>query len=105
MSAPLLLPMPQEVLLTGGTLDLSKFDSLIALKHAPAASLLFSGHKAQTALKQYTHNEWEIAGGDIPAPLIISVDANAAKPEGYRLSIGAQSIQIIGGDLSGAFYG
>jgi hexosaminidase len=105
MLAFLLLPMPHEISFTGGTLDLSKFAGIIALKHNRAASLLFSAQKAQTALKQYTHSEWKIAGGDLLAPLIITVDANAAKPEGYRLSIGAQGIQVIGGDLAGAFYG
>jgi hypothetical protein len=33
MLAFLLLPMPHEISFTGGTLDLSKFAGIIALKH------------------------------------------------------------------------
>jgi len=105
MSMPLLLPAPREISIIDGELDLSNLDRFIALKHDPAATLLFSGQRAQTALKQYAHVEWSIGGGDLSAGLVLTIDANAAKPQGYRLSIGAGGIQIIGGDSAGVFYG
>lgn len=101
----LLLPMPREISLKGGTLNLSDLDGSIALTHDPAAPLLFTGQRAQTVLKQFANVEWLLAGGDLPSSLAISVDANAAKVDGYHLSIHTQGIMIVGGNLAGAFYG
>jgi hypothetical protein len=105
MQTPLLLPIPREISLTGGTLDLTNLNGFIGLKQDPAAPLLFVGQRAQTALRQFAGIEWSIAGGDLPASLMISVDAKAGKAEGYRLSVGAQGVQIIGSSPAGAFYG
>ena len=105
MSTPLLLPMPRELSLSGGTLALAGLEPYITLKHDPAAPLAFLGQCAQTALKQYAGLNWTLAGGDLPAGLTIVIDASAAQPEGYQLSIVPEGIQIVGGDAAGAFYG
>src|SRR5690606_33964514 len=105
MPTPLLLSVPREISLKEGTVNLSTLDGSIALKRDPAASLWLIGKRAQNALKQFAGVEWSIAGGDLPAGLIISVDNNSVKAEAHHLSIDIQRHRIIGGIDAAAFYG
>ncbi len=105
MRNPVLLPNPRSISFSDGELSLSELAGFIALNANPAATLFFTGLRAQAALKQYANVEWDIAGGDHPAPLTISVDASDTRAQSYSLSIHANGIQIIGTDLAGAFYG
>jgi hypothetical protein len=105
MSTPLLLPVPRELTLKGGTLDLTRLEGGIALKHDPAAPLWFAGQRAQAALAQYANVNWSVVGGDLPGSLAISIDPTVGKAEGYRLSIHEEGISIVGSNAAGAFYG
>ncbi len=105
MSIPLLLPLPRELKLQDGQLDLSTLDASIALDHDPAAPLVFAAQRARDALNRALPKSWDIAGGGHSAALRLAVDASAAQPQGYRLSIRSEGIQIIGGDFAGVFYG
>ncbi len=105
MPTPPLLPVPREFSLKGGTVNLTALEGLISLRHDPAAPLLFSGQRAQAALKQYADVDWAIAGGDLPGSLEISIDPGIGQPQGYRLTVHAEGIRIAGSDAAGAFYG
>ncbi len=99
-----LLPQPQRLTPAGGTYTLPPA-GLIALHVPRPADLLFTARRAQAVLQQYAGANWEIAGGDLPGELILSIDATALRPEGYRLTIDASGIRIAAHDAPGAFYG
>jgi hexosaminidase len=100
----ILLPHPQELTLTGGILALADA-GLIALNTARPADVFFTARRAQAALHDYAGVQWEIAGGDLPAGLAITLDATLKHPESYRLTINGERIAITGKDGAGVFYG
>jgi hexosaminidase len=105
MSSPLLLlPQPQKLAVTGGTCTLTDHQ-LIAIHSSRPADLFFTAQSAQAALQRYARLNWEIAGGNLPAGLTITLDNSLPHPESYRLTIAADGIQVAGRDLPGAFYG
>ena len=97
-----LLPQPRSVQLMGGTLDL--YPGFIALAADPAAPLRPAGLSAQQVLKQYAGLECEIVGGTNSTALL-TISLGEGHAEGYRLSITAGGIHIVGNDPAGAFYG
>jgi len=104
----LLLPYPQHLTRTGGQLSLEN-GKLIALDTARPADLWFTAQQAQQALSKHAGAHWDIVGGT-HAPheqigVTISLSEAVGKPEGYRLSISPQGIQLVAADKSGAFYG
>lgn len=105
MAVPLLLPVPRQLSSQEGTLDLSALPRLIALHHDPAAPLFSAGKRLQAALTGYVGGEWEVAGGELPSAVSISLDAGLSKPESYHLSVTADGVRITGSDAAGAFYG
>ena len=95
-----LLPKPQQLTLTGGEWNLPD-SGCIALNVPCPADVFFTARRAQTALRDYAGAQWSIAGGDLPAPLTFILEetaVHASHPEGYRLTIGEQGIQIAAGD-------
>lgn len=98
-----LLPLPQQVTLTGGTFSLEQAGR-IALNVARPADLRFSARLLQSALEAVTRGQWLIAGGD-SGQVTFALDPGLAKAESYRLTIASEGIVIAGRDLAGAFYG
>jgi hexosaminidase len=99
-----LLPQPQKLALTGGTLTLTD-SQLIAVNASRPADLFFTAQRAQAGLKHFAWVNWEIAGGNLPAALTITLDDSLQHPKGYRLTIDVDGMRIAGRDLAGAFYG
>jgi hypothetical protein len=107
----LLLPQPQRLELTGGAFALPE-TGWIALNVPRPADLFFAARRAQAALRDFAGARWEIAGGDLPAMLTITLDhadtglkPRVVRAEGYRLTITPDGIRIAGNDAAGAFYG
>jgi hexosaminidase len=99
-----LLPQPQKLALTGGTFVLAD-SQLIAIDIPCPADLFFTAQRAQAAFQNYAGVNWEIAGGSLPAGLVITLDDSLPHSESYRLTIDADGIRVAGRDLAGAFYG
>ncbi len=102
-----LLPKPQNLILTGGEWTLPD-SGYISLNVPHPADVYFTGRRAQTALREHAGDPWEIAGGDLPAQLTLTLGDPALsgpRPEGYRLTVGEQGIQIVASDNAGLFYG
>ncbi|HVO71068.1 MAG TPA: glycoside hydrolase family 20 zincin-like fold domain-containing protein [Aggregatilineaceae bacterium] len=99
-----LLPQPQKLALTDSTFTLAD-RQLIAIDAPRPADLFFTAQRAQAGLKHFAWVNWEIAGGNLPAALTITLDDSLQHPEGYRLVIEADGMRVGGGDLAGAFYG
>jgi hypothetical protein len=97
MTAPLLLPYPRQLTLTGGTFTLPAHGYILT----PAAHF-FSAQQLQAALP-----DWQIAAAmQIAAPSIVLQAATLPHPEGYRLTIRASAPAIvIEGAAAGLFYG
>lgn len=111
MSQPItLLPYPQTLTLTGGTVPLHD-NKLIALDVPDPASLFFTAQQARRALFLYTGKIWRIVGGGAIPPeqigLRITLDpAAVAHTQGYHLSILPDAPIILQAcDTAGAFYG
>ncbi|NDJ76927.1 MAG: family 20 glycosylhydrolase [Chloroflexi bacterium] len=100
----MMLPQPQKMSRTGGTFVVPE-EGLIALHVPRPADLLFTARHAQTALHQQAGVRWELAGGGLSAPLVITLDAAMGRAEGYRLHINADGILVVGHDAAGVFYG
>ena len=103
MTSIRLLPNPQIITQTGGTLQLG-IDGRIALKSSQPADLLFAGQQLQVALDEATSSQWQIVGGAEGA-VTLTVDAAIGSNESYALTIAEQGIVVAGGDLAGVFYG
>jgi hexosaminidase len=99
----LLLPQPRSLSLTGGDFTLPP-TSTIVLNVTRPADLFFTAQRAQAALKEAIGAVWSIAGGDVPGALKLLIDP-AVRAEGYKLTIDANGITIVGGDAAGVFYG
>ncbi len=104
----ILLPCPQHLIQTGTRINLLDF-RWIALQGAPVAGLWTTAQRAQKALQTHAHVTWDIVGGtSVPHEnigLFIIVNDAVQQPEGYQLTISADSITVLAHDLSGAFYG
>jgi hypothetical protein len=100
----LLLPQPQRLTLTGGAFTLPQ-TGFIALTVPRPADHLFTARRAQAALRDLAGVAWEIAGGGLPAELMLTLDESLPRPESYRLTIGETGIVIAARDGAGLFYG
>lgn len=104
LSTPFLLPQPRQLTLTGGTFTLPQ-NALIVIS---PNNLLFEGQQAQNALRRYAKLDYAIVAGEgyREAGLTLRVDSSLAyQAEGYRLSINANGVEILGRDAAGVFYG
>src|SRR5215213_8294433 len=93
-----LLPQPRSVQLMGGSLDL--YAGFIALGTDPAAPLRPAGLSAQEALKRYAGLDCEIVGG-ANSTALLTISLGEGHTEGYRLSITAGGLNIVGNDPAG----
>ncbi|MBI5959697.1 MAG: beta-N-acetylhexosaminidase, partial [Chloroflexi bacterium] len=99
-----LLPLPQKLVLTGGTFTLPE-QAAIALDVPVPADLFFTARCLQESLRQYGEVEWQIAGGSVSAALTLVLDHSVGHPEGYHLTIQPSGISLVANDARGAFYG
>lgn len=97
----LLLPVPEEITLQEGILDLVVGQQITIA--GPA--LLPEAQRAQAALKRWTELDWDISTeANAVNGLSLSVD-EGLPAQGYHLDITPQGIRILGGDAAGVFYG
>jgi hexosaminidase len=106
MSAKLnLLPLPQSISLAGETFQLPENGSIVVNVPQPGA-LAFTAQQAQKALPEYARVNWNITSdGNQSATLSLTISDSIAHAQGYRLTIGADGIRIVGKDPAGVFYG
>ncbi len=108
-NAPVLLPEPRHIELTGGTLKLSG-DKFVVI---PNSSFLFEGEEAQRALSEYAGVSWPLnaaptlASAKIGVHIEITPKQNSTdiKRQSYTLDITATHIHIRAISQTGAFYG
>ena len=108
-NAPLLLPEPRKITLTGGTLKITG-DKFIVI---PNPSFLFEGQEAQHALSDYAGVAWQLyAAPNLAAAkmgLHIEIDAKRnptdLERQSYTLDITTAHIRIRARSQTGAFYG
>lgn len=98
-----LLPIPREIILKGNIYTLPQ-QGLIAISEP---RLFFEGQEAQSALNHYAHLDWSIIAGKTydSIGLKLWLDPNLSQPQGYKLTISEQGIEVIGKDSAGVFYG
>ncbi len=99
-----LLPQPQHLTLTGGTLTLPS-GGVIGLCVPRPADLLFTAQRLQGALLKSTGRRWTFSGGDAATAVALTLDPTLPHDQGYRLIINGDGVQVIGHDLAGVFYG
>jgi len=98
-----LLPRPRAIARTGGEFTLPD-SGTIQLALAQPRDALFTAKRLQSALNFYAGAAFAIAGGDLADAVRLALNP-AARPQGYSLTISADGIQIVGGDLAGLYYG
>lgn len=109
MAEPVLLPVPQIILFISGSCPLTA-GKLILIEMPFKPGVLFSATCWQKALLKKANIHWEItASGSVPfdeVGLVLRIDpSHVTTHQAYELLIGPDSIQIIGGDEAGVFYG
>jgi hypothetical protein len=109
MKTVTLLPMPRQLTISEGMHRLGT-GKRIVLSGAPARELLFSAERLAAALTATAKLEWSPAAtafgppSEVGAQLVVD-PLQVAQPQGYRLSITPDSIQVVGHDAAGLFYG
>jgi hypothetical protein len=98
-----LLPRPRALTRTGGTYTLPDTGT-IQLALARPGDALFTAKRLQSALQFYAGAAFAISGGDLDGAVRLAINP-AARPQGFSLTISAEGIQIVGGDLAGLYYG
>jgi hexosaminidase len=98
-----LLPRPRALTRTGATYTLPD-SGTIQLALPRPGDALFTAKRLQSALQFYAGAQFAIAGGDLDGAVRLAINP-AARPQGYSLTISAEGIQIVGGDLAGLYYG
>jgi hexosaminidase len=98
----LLLPMPRQLTLGSGALNLPE-QVLIAMS---SNDLFTESRFIQDALIAVGLN-WELVVGSdyMNTGLTLKLDSTLSHPQGYRLTINAQSVTISGTDAAGIYYG
>ncbi|KNY07642.1 beta-N-acetylhexosaminidase [Microbacterium sp. GCS4] len=91
-----LVPLPASALLGEGRVPVT--ESMRVIGDSPAAIQLMDAVAQRTGIRLTTTDAAE------PGAITLRVESGAAPAEGYRLSIG-ESLQIVGGDEAGLFYG
>lgn len=95
-----ILPKPVSIRMDGGTHQIPDKITIHAPGNILEADFFVDEVKDQCGLKA------EITFDKSGANLLLSTDKNiVAKPEGYRLKINPDNIEIIGHDDAGVFYG
>ncbi len=101
-SHPFLLPAPRQLTLGEGVFSLPQH-ALIVISDS---KLLFEAKKLQSALKEYSQNQWSIvAGGSyLNIGVDLTIDEFFDHPQGYQLTITPLEISVTAADAAGIFY-
>jgi hexosaminidase len=104
-----LLPNPRKITLLEGTYAFQP-DRLIQIDSAEPHSLLFTAGKFQKALKAELGLDWQAAAGWAMPKDSVGLSMSVlphlvGHPQGYRLEITPQGINLRGHDAAGVFYG
>ncbi|MCZ2098634.1 MAG: family 20 glycosylhydrolase [Anaerolineae bacterium] len=98
-----LLPYPQHIDFTGGSVTLPE-TGRIALPESRGAELAFVAQRAQAALARHARLNWPIEGEGPAAALTFTWSDRFPSNEGYRLAVSAEGIGITARAVPGAFY-
>lgn len=88
-----LLPYPQHIDFTGGSVTLPE-TGRIALPESRGAELAFVAQRAQAALARHARLNWPIEGEGPAAALTFTWSDRFPSNEGYRLAVSAEGIGI-----------
>lgn len=101
-----LLPYPQQLDLTGGTMTLNT-RKIIVLSATLASQLISPLEQVRKLLAYQAACYWTVQTEvtDDAVGLRISLDAKVSQAQGYRLVIDVDGITLIGHDSAGVFYG
>lgn len=98
-----LLPYPQRIDFTGGSVTLPEAGR-IALPELRGAELAFAAQRAQAALARHARLNWPIEGEGPAAALTFIWSDHLLPSEGYRLAVSDTGITITASAAPGAFY-
>jgi hypothetical protein len=102
-----LAPVPQTVVLRGGTLTLRDGRSIVLIPEVIARGMR-GALNVQAALRAYARVAWDIraATGEAEREGVVAVIDSRATPkrESYHLTVGEERIAIVAHDASGMFY-
>jgi hexosaminidase len=103
------LPHPRHLTHFEGVFKLAP-ESVILLDASCPQDILFSARRAQAALQEHLGLSWSLTAGraawtDVRPGLTLSLTPDVvAQPQGYRLTIGPEGIQVYARDAAGIFY-
>jgi len=107
MDSLLLAPPPRQIERAGGALSLGGRRRIALVAPDPQA-LLPAARRLQAAFLR-AGVAWELSAAPLaagsPGALLAVDPALAARPQGYRLTVGPGGVQIVGHDPAGVFYG
>ncbi|MGC9396785.1 MAG: glycoside hydrolase family 20 zincin-like fold domain-containing protein [Anaerolineae bacterium] len=103
------LPHPRHLTHLDGVFKLAP-ESVILLDAPCPQDILFSARRAQAALREHLGLNWSLVAGraawtDVRPGLTLSLMPDVvAQPQGYRLTITPEGIQVYAHDAAGIFY-
>ncbi|MBN2392904.1 MAG: family 20 glycosylhydrolase [Anaerolineae bacterium] len=103
------LPNPRHLTHLEGVFRLAP-DSVVLLDAPCPQDILFSARRVQAALQEYLGLRWSLVAGraawtDVHPGLTLSLISDVvAQPQGYRLAIAPEGIQVYASDAAGIFY-
>ena len=103
------LPHPRHLTHLEGVFKLTP-ESVILLDAPCPQDILFSARRAQAALQEHLGLSWSLAAGraawtDVRPGLTLSLMPDVvAQPQGYRLTVAPEGIQVYAHDAAGIFY-
>ena len=104
-----LLPQPRQIAVKEGSFSPTA-KSAIQIKAEDPQRLLFTAEQLARTLQSLWRNHWQItASGPLQKErksLVLTVDPHfQTHPQGYRILIQPEQIEILGQDPQGMFYG
>ncbi|KQR39072.1 family 20 glycosylhydrolase [Microbacterium sp. Leaf159] len=90
-----LVPLPVSVIVGDGRMPLSQTDRVVG--DSPVATHLIDAVARRSGIRL-------TRSSDATGEILLRIDAEAAAPEGYTLTV-ADSVEVVGGDEAGLFYG
>lgn len=98
-----LLPVPQQLMLTGGVWEIPD-NGTIALHARYNADLFFTACQLQKELVREENNTWDIVS-TTEATIVLRNAVSGIAQQGYHLTITSNGILIEANDAAGVFYG
>lgn len=99
-----IVPLPQEVTLESSPAFVLKPALRIGYPEGNEAMARNAAFLADY-IRESTGFELQTTAGETPGGINLAIDPSLANPEGYRLTVGADGIQIAGASEAGVFYG